>query len=147
MQHPAGKAVAAEGEGALALHVVLDGATTVTVGGHEKRTLTIGDHFGEISLIDGKPRSATVTATEPLGSFLAVPYLVFQSLLDEDPTCARGLLTILCARLREAEASLGAELRSGGTGLATQCRPVQHGEPTSPELHHPLCHEPLQKHG
>jgi len=44
-----------------------------------------------------------VTATEPLTT-LAVPYLVFQSVLDDDPTCARGLLTVLCARLREAEA-------------------------------------------
>ena len=70
---------------------------------HEKRTLTVGDHFGEISLIDGKPRSATVSATEPLTT-LAVPYQAFQSLLDDDPTCARGLLTVLCARLREAEA-------------------------------------------
>jgi CRP/FNR family transcriptional regulator, cyclic AMP receptor protein len=103
VQHPAGKAVAVEGQGALALHVVLNGSATVTVGGQEKRTLTIGDHFGEISLIDGKPRSATVTATEPLTT-LAVPYQVFQSLLDDDPTCARGLLTTLCARLREAEA-------------------------------------------
>jgi len=102
-QHPAGKQVAAEGEGALALHVVLDGTALVTVGGHEKRTLTTGDHFGEISLIDGRPRSATVTATEPLTT-LAVPYQVFQSLLDDDPTCARGLLNVLCARLREAEA-------------------------------------------
>ena len=44
-----------------------------------------------------------MTATEPLTT-LAVPYLVFQSVLDDDPTCARGLLTVLCARLREAEA-------------------------------------------
>ena len=103
VQHPAGKTVAAEGEGALALHVVLSGTAMVTVSGHEKRTLTVGDHFGEISLIDGKPRSATVSATEPLTT-LAIPYRAFQSLLDDDPTCARGLLTVLCARLREAEA-------------------------------------------
>ena len=102
VQHPAGKEVATEGEGALALHVVLDGTALVTLGGHEKRTLGAGDYFGEISLIDGKPRSATVTATERMTT-LAVPYQVFQSLLDDDPTCARGLLTILCARLREAE--------------------------------------------
>ena len=103
VQHVAGKEVASEGLGALALHVVLSGTAVVTVSGHEKRTLTVGDHFGEISLIDGKPRSATVTAIDQLTT-LAVPYQVFQSLLDDDPTCARGLLTILCARLREAEA-------------------------------------------
>jgi CRP-like cAMP-binding protein len=103
VQHSPGKVVAAEGEGALALHVVLEGTASVTVGDQQKRTLSTGDHFGEISLIDGKPRSATVTATTPLTT-LAVPYLVFQSLLDDDPACARGLLTILCARLREAEA-------------------------------------------
>ena len=55
MQHPAGKVVAAEGQGALALHVVLNGTATVTIGGHEKRTLTVGDHYGEISLIDASP--------------------------------------------------------------------------------------------
>jgi CRP-like cAMP-binding protein len=103
VHHPAGKEVAAEGEGALALHIVLAGTAMVTVGGHERRTMSTGDHFGEISLIDGKPRSATVTATEPLTT-LAIPYLVFQSLLDDDPTCARGLLAVLCTRLREAEA-------------------------------------------
>jgi CRP/FNR family transcriptional regulator, cyclic AMP receptor protein len=106
VQHPAGKVVAAEGDGALALHVVLSGTATVTVGGQEKRTLSTGDHFGEISLIDGRPRSATVTATEPLTT-LAVPHMVFQSVLDDDPTCARGLLTVLCARLREAETRAG----------------------------------------
>jgi len=106
VHHPAGKVVAAEGEGALALHVVLAGTATVTVGGQEKRTLSTGDHFGEISLVDGRPRSATVTATAPLTT-LAVPHLVFQSVLDDDPTCARALLTVLCARLREAESRAG----------------------------------------
>ena len=103
VQHPPGKDVAVEGEGALALHVVLEGTAVVTVSGREKRTLTAGDHFGEISLIDGRPRSATVTVGEPMTT-LAVPYHTFQSLLDDDPACARELLTVLCARLREAEA-------------------------------------------
>ena len=102
VRHPAGRAVAVEGEGALALHVLLTGTALVTVGGVAKRTLSAGDHFGEISLIDGRPRSATVTAGEALTT-LAVPYLAFQSLLDDDPTCTRELLTVLCARLREAE--------------------------------------------
>jgi CRP/FNR family cyclic AMP-dependent transcriptional regulator len=83
--------------------VILDGTATVSKAGVDKRTLGAGDHFGEISMIDSKRRSATVTATEPLTA-LAVPHLAFQSLLDDDPTCARETLMVLCARLREAEA-------------------------------------------
>lgn len=103
VEHAAGREVATEDEGALALHVILSGTVAVSMGGVDKRTLGAGDHFGEISMIDGKRRSATVTAAEPLTT-LAVPHLAFQSLLDDDPTCARELLMVLCARLREAEA-------------------------------------------
>lgn len=102
VEHAPGREVATEGEGALALHVVLEGSATVSVRGVEKRTLRSGDHFGEISLLDGKRRSATVSAAEPLTT-LAVPHLAFQALLDADPSCARDLLVTLCARLREAE--------------------------------------------
>jgi CRP-like cAMP-binding protein len=103
VEHATGREVATEDEGALALHVVLAGSATVSVHGVEKRTLAAGDHFGEISMIDGKRRSATVAAAEPLTT-LAVPHLAFQGLLDDDPTCAREMLVVLCARLREAEA-------------------------------------------
>lgn len=107
VQHAQGREIATEDEGALALHVILQGAARVSKGGVHKRSLGAGDYFGEISLIDGKRRSATVTAAEPLTT-LAVPHLAFQSLLDDDPTVARELLRVLCARLREAEADSGA---------------------------------------
>ncbi|MDN4175376.1 cyclic nucleotide-binding domain-containing protein [Nocardioides sp. SOB77] len=103
VDHAAGREVAREGEGALALHVILSGTATVTVGGREVRTLGPGDHFGEISLIDGKRRSASVAADGPVRT-LAVPHLAFRSLLEDDPTAAQALLVTLCARLREAEA-------------------------------------------
>lgn len=102
VQHAPGREIATEDEGALALHVILEGSATVSKGGLEKRTLRAGDYFGEISMIDGQRRSATVAAAEPLTT-LAVPHLAFQSLLDDDPTCAREMLKVLCARLREAE--------------------------------------------
>ena len=103
VSHPAGKEVAAEGRGGVAFHVILEGSATVSKGGRELRTLGPGDSFGEISMIDGKPRSATVTAVEPLKA-LAIPHLNFMRVVDEDPSFARYLLTTLCARLREAEA-------------------------------------------
>jgi len=101
--HQAGHEIAKEGEGALALHIILDGTAEVTVHGSPKRELRAGDYFGEISLIDGKKRSATVTATSDLHT-LAVPHGAFQQLLESEPGFAAGLLKLICARLREAEA-------------------------------------------
>jgi len=103
VDHEAGHQLAAEGGGALAMHVILSGSATVSIGGREVRTLRAGDYFGEISLIDGKPRSAAVTAAEPL-RVLAVPYQAFQEMLDADPAFARQLLVVLCARIRDVPA-------------------------------------------
>lgn len=104
VEHQAGREIAAEGKGALAMHLVLSGSATVSIAGSPVRTLGTGDYFGEISLIDGKPRSASVAAAEPLTT-LAVPYLAVQAMLEDDATFARELLLVLCARLREAEAN------------------------------------------
>jgi CRP-like cAMP-binding protein len=101
--HESGKQVASEGAGALALHLILDGSATVAVAGAEVRRLGSGDYFGEISMIDGKPRSATVTAAEAMTT-LVIPHTEFERLLDDEPDFARVLLVTLCARLREAEA-------------------------------------------
>jgi CRP/FNR family transcriptional regulator, cyclic AMP receptor protein len=101
--HPAGRAVSTEGLGGLAFHYILDGSASVTRNGRELRTLGPGDYFGEISMIDGRPRSATVTALDAM-TVLAIPHPDFESVIDEDPDFARQLLNILCARLREAEA-------------------------------------------
>jgi CRP/FNR family transcriptional regulator, cyclic AMP receptor protein len=100
--HESGKQISSEGFGSLAFHLILDGRATVSVGGTEVRTLGSGDYFGEISMIDGKPRSATVTATEPTNT-LAIPHADFEELLADDGDFARALLVTLCARLREAE--------------------------------------------
>jgi CRP/FNR family cyclic AMP-dependent transcriptional regulator len=102
IKHTAGREVATEGLGALAFHLIVDGEAQVTTHGHGVRTLGPGDHFGEISMIDGKRRSATVEAVSDLTT-IAVPHHQFQQLVDDEPAFARGLLVLLCARLREAE--------------------------------------------
>jgi len=67
-----------------------------------------GQGFGEISLIDGEPRSATVRAgAEGLQTF-ALSAWEFRPLLEENPTVAVELLKTLSARLRAAEAALDA---------------------------------------
>jgi CRP/FNR family transcriptional regulator, cyclic AMP receptor protein len=103
VRHSSGHEVATEGQGALAFHLILDGHARVDLHGRQVRTLGPGDYFGEISMIDGRPRSATITATDELTA-LAIPHQEFDRLVGDEPDFARALLGTLCARLREAEA-------------------------------------------
>lgn len=103
-EHRAGQALASEGLGALAFHLVLAGEASVHLDGKEVRRLQGGDYFGEISMIDGRPRSASVVAETPLRTF-AINRTDFLALLDAEPSVGRSLLEGLCARLRAVEAS------------------------------------------
>jgi CRP/FNR family transcriptional regulator, cyclic AMP receptor protein len=98
-----GAEVTEEGELGVGFHLILDGTAVVESGGKQRNQLGPGQYFGEISLVDGQPRSATVRATSPLRT-AAVSSWQFHSLLQENPELTEGLLKGLCARLRAAEA-------------------------------------------
>ena len=100
--HPAGKQVTEQGSRGVGFHLITEGAATVTAGGQKRATLRAGDYFGEIALVDGLPRSATVTADEDLTTLFLASW-VFKPLLNEEPELAVGLLQVMCARLRAAE--------------------------------------------
>jgi CRP-like cAMP-binding protein len=100
--HPAGKQITEQGGGGVGFHLITAGRATVTIGGQQRATLGPGEYFGEIALIDGLPRSATVTADEDLSTLFLASW-VFKPLLDEEPELAVALLQVMCARLRAAE--------------------------------------------
>jgi CRP-like cAMP-binding protein len=102
ISHPDGREVISEGAGAVGFHLITRGTARVTTGSSVRRTLGVGDYFGEISVIDGKPRSASVEAVENLTTF-ALPPAVVNGLIDENPAFARQLLVLLCSRLRETQ--------------------------------------------
>lgn len=102
VHHDAGRTITTEGNVALGFHLIIEGEVAVSQGGRLRRRLGPGDYFGEISMIDGHRRSATITTETPVRA-LTVSHATFEELLDQDPSFARGLLTVLCARLREAE--------------------------------------------
>lgn len=101
VDYPAGATVATEGERGLGFHLILDGSAEVTVRGEGRGVLGQGDYFGEISLLDGGPRTATVTTTTPVRTLSIVSW-DFGPLLDRHPQMARKLLVGLCAIIREA---------------------------------------------
>jgi hypothetical protein len=96
-----GETVTKEGAGGAAFYLIESGTATVTVGGVFRRTLGAGDHFGEIALIDGRARSATVTADGELVC-QGITLWDFQPLVQRNPTMAWTLLQTLAGMLRQA---------------------------------------------
>lgn len=102
VHHAAGKEITEEGGGGVGFHLITEGTASVSVRGESKASLGPGQYFGEISLIDGKPRSATVAAETPLTTLSLVTW-VFNPILDEEPEVSKAILKVMCARLRAAE--------------------------------------------
>ncbi len=89
--------------GGAEMHVVLEGTARVDVHGETHAVLKPGAYFGEISLIDGRPRSADVVAGDDGLRTLALSKWTFEDLLEKHPEIAVPMLRVLAARLRADE--------------------------------------------
>jgi len=107
----AGTVVTQAGEPGDSFFVLIDGSATVRTSAGPGNRLQPGDFFGEMSLLDGDPRSATIVATTDL-RLVIVDRSHFWRLLDEAPDLMRTILTILCRRVRRLEQTVHAILRS-----------------------------------
>ena len=96
-----GQAIVERGLRGDAMYVIESGAAEVDVGGRFHR-LERGDFFGEMAVLAGKPREATVKAVEPVEA-LRIPADDFQAFLLEHPQIALGMLQSLVERLREVQ--------------------------------------------
>jgi CRP/FNR family transcriptional regulator, cyclic AMP receptor protein len=105
VDHQAGREIAVEGMDGHAFHLILEGVAHVQVGSESRPDLGPGDYFGEISVIDNKPRSATVTAGEDGLKVFAIPGFGIHAALKSEPEMAQALLVNLCARIRKSEAA------------------------------------------
>jgi CRP/FNR family transcriptional regulator, cyclic AMP receptor protein len=99
--HTAGTVIAQEGDPGVGLFVILDGTADVSIGGRKKASLGPGDFFGEIALLDGGPRTATVTAKTDV-KLLGLTEWVFRGLMTEHPSIALKTLQQMAGRLRSA---------------------------------------------
>jgi CRP/FNR family transcriptional regulator, cyclic AMP receptor protein len=97
-----GETVTREGDEGDAFFVVVDGRLDVTRNGMTLRELGPGDFLGEIALIDGRPRSATVTASGPVKS-LVIRRPEFLELMDRYGAVRLGVLMALTERVRSDE--------------------------------------------
>ena len=94
-----------------ALYLIATGSVQVYMTGVDGRETILsflerGDFFGEMSLIDGEPRSASVRTTTD-ATLLIIHRESFLSLIRKSPEISMGLLSELCKRLRKANKQIG----------------------------------------
>jgi CRP-like cAMP-binding protein len=95
---PQGRALATEGAAGKEFVIIVEGGADVRRKGRKINTLGSGDFLGEIALIAGVPRTATVTTTQP-SRVLVVTAPAFKQLLRDSPSIQLKVLEALASRL------------------------------------------------
>jgi len=101
---PAGTVLARQGDAGNEFYLIMDGSAHVDLSARRRSRLKPGDYFGEMSLLDGQPRSATVVADTPMRLLVisagTSPRCYARRRADPD------ILVTLSRRLRQAEQAL-----------------------------------------
>jgi CRP/FNR family cyclic AMP-dependent transcriptional regulator len=95
----AGDTVTEEGAGGAGFFVVESGEAEVTVNGEARGKIGAGDYFGEIALLTGSDRTATITATSDLHCWGMTPW-DFRPLVESNSAIAWKLLTAMADKLK-----------------------------------------------
>jgi CRP/FNR family cyclic AMP-dependent transcriptional regulator len=105
-RYDAGQPIVTEGQTGLGLYCIQSGSVRVSKAGagsdHQLRTMGPGETFGELALLDDKPRSATVTAVDQTTAVL-LDKSQFIAELKSHPEIALPVLQTIAGWLREAD--------------------------------------------
>ena len=98
----ANSAIVRKGQRGETFYVILDGEATLNLPRGRTVALGAGDSFGELALLDGGPRTATIIAKSPVLT-MAIGRRPFLKLVKSDSDLALGLLKVMAERLRVAD--------------------------------------------
>jgi CRP-like cAMP-binding protein len=99
---PAGRTLMTQGDVGRECFVLVEGKVKVERNGRKVASLGPGAYFGELSLLDKGPRTATVIAETPITVLVLGPR-EFSAVLDEVPQLAHKLLTALAQQVRSLD--------------------------------------------
>ena len=113
-----GESIVREGEAGNELFLVLEGSTDVFIGygTHAERcvnNIEAIDYFGEMAVLDGEPRSATIVAREPC-RLLTLDGESLKSLISQMPEISFEIFRVLTERVRDLEQHAIREANEGG---------------------------------
>ncbi len=101
-----GDKLVTEGQGGAGFYLILDGKATVVKDGDKLAELGKGNFFGELSVIDGQPRTADVVAVDETRC-LIVSQWAMKSVIANHPEVSLSMLHELVRRLRATDATRG----------------------------------------
>ena len=99
---PPGRILCEQGTIGREFFLIVSGEASVRRNGRKIATLGPGQYFGELALLDRRPRSATV-ASETDMNLLVLGQRQFNGVLDSVPALSRKMLAAMATRLREAD--------------------------------------------
>jgi CRP-like cAMP-binding protein len=102
-----GQIIVTQGTPGQAFYLILSGRVEILRDGVSLGGLGAGDFFGEMSLLDSAPRSATICAIDQVACLMLSSW-DFKAVLQRHPAIAIKLLEVLSRRLRVADERLGA---------------------------------------
>ena len=98
----AGDQIATEGQGGVGFFIIDEGEASVSVGGEPRGRLGPGDYFGEVALIGGTDRTATVRAETDLRCY-GLSSWEFRPMVEHNAAIAWKLLQAMAKRLHDVE--------------------------------------------
>ncbi|MDQ1446616.1 MAG: hypothetical protein QOI20_3080 [Acidimicrobiaceae bacterium] len=116
-QFPAGSVICREDEPGNSMFIIEHGSAVVTVAGERVRRLRAGDVIGEIAVLTGEPRSATVRAVLPT-DVIELHRDALSAVLAQTPQLLANLTRVLSRRLATAHDQQVASRRGEAVGLA-----------------------------
>jgi CRP-like cAMP-binding protein len=99
---PPGRLLCEQGTIGQEFFLIIDGQASVKRNNRKVATLGPGQYFGELALLDRRPRSASVTSDTDM-TLLVLGQRQFNGILDSVPPLSRKLLSAMATRLREAD--------------------------------------------
>lgn len=100
LSFPAKQAIFTQGQEGRSLYILVSGWVKVHIGDRELTRFSKGDSFGEMSLFDAEPRSASITTLEPCECLILTQQQLYEA-IDETPGIAINIIRLLSRRIRE----------------------------------------------
>lgn len=107
LSFPAKYTIFTQGEEGRSLYIVVSGRVRVHIGNQELAQLEKGTCFGEMSLFDAEPRSASVTTLAPCECLVLTQQQLYEA-IDETPGIAVNIIRLLSRRIRELNSKINA---------------------------------------